>query len=488
MPSQQTDNQTKERLTKRILANSRILCWVSAVFPLLALLGWIFNINVFRQVYPGLPVMRTNTAFGLLLITIAILLTGRKRRSRKATVAACGLGVVVLLLGLLTLSEYFSGVDFGIDRLFFGHAVMPPGPYPGRPSPQTSANFILFGAALLAYNLRSLPIRPGQTFVLMAGANASIVSTAYILGTSQFHGFPMLGTGMAVHSAAAFILLAVALLLSRPDDGMMSLVTSGTRSGAMARQILFTGMAAPLVIGILTRVGVVAGWYSASAQISLFVVMIIALVLRRTWQLQGNRNRMSLWRARLSRSLRPQTRGFAKRRSDWSSPSAAQTLERGIGMSGPVRAYSTRGGLRFVVFAWKKSGLTWTHGFRACIPMIGRAYKKHWRIIFRVLPRSITPSFARRRNPATGSGSSPGEKCLRGMRRGSRTAWSESRPTSANESASKMNRGSLQKSERCSAPVWISTRRWRTLHDWRSVISRTSASSISTRKVVAVDC
>ena len=43
MPSQQTDNQTKERLTKRILANARILCWVSAVFPLLALLGWIFN-------------------------------------------------------------------------------------------------------------------------------------------------------------------------------------------------------------------------------------------------------------------------------------------------------------------------------------------------------------------------------------------------------------------------------------------------------------
>ena len=141
MPSQQTDNQTKERLTERIIWQTpRILCWVSAAFPLLALLGWIFNINVFRQVYPGLPVMR-----------------GRKRRSRKATVAACGLGVVVLLLGLLTLSEYFSGVDFGIDRLFFGHAVMPPGPYPGRPSPQTSANFILFGAALLAYDLRLFP-------------------------------------------------------------------------------------------------------------------------------------------------------------------------------------------------------------------------------------------------------------------------------------------------------------------------------------------
>src|SRR4029077_4965799 len=55
-------------------------------------------------------------------------------------------------------------------------------------------------------------------------------------------------------------------------------------SGDMARQILFTGMVAPPVVGILTRVGVVAGWYGPSSQISLFVVVIVALVLRRTWQ------------------------------------------------------------------------------------------------------------------------------------------------------------------------------------------------------------
>src|SRR5689334_148232 len=108
MTSQPTGSQAKERLTKRILTDSRILCLLSAILALLALLGWIFNIHVFRQVYPGLPVMHPNTAFGLLLVTIAILLTGSNRRSRKITLTACGLGGVVLLLGLLTLSEYFS--------------------------------------------------------------------------------------------------------------------------------------------------------------------------------------------------------------------------------------------------------------------------------------------------------------------------------------------------------------------------------------------
>ena len=130
------------------------------------------------------------------------------------------------------------------ESTVFSSALQPYRPelYPGRSSPQTAVNLVLFGAALLVFNLRSLPIRAAQVLVLMAGANATLMITGYIFSATQFYGFPQLGTGMAVHTAAAFILLAVALLLSRPRDGMMSLVTSGTRSSAMARRILLTGI------------------------------------------------------------------------------------------------------------------------------------------------------------------------------------------------------------------------------------------------------
>src|SRR5262249_10252654 len=90
--------------------------------------------------------------------------------------------------------------------------------------------------------------------------------------------------GMALHEAVTFILLALATLCSRPNDGIMSLVTSDTRSGSMARRILWAGIVAPPLVGALTRIGVVANWYDTSVQVSLVVVIIIGLVLQTTWR------------------------------------------------------------------------------------------------------------------------------------------------------------------------------------------------------------
>ena len=304
----QTDSDTKARLTKRSLTIAKFLCFTAAAFPVLAILGWIFDIRLLRQIDPSLPVMHPNTALGLLLVVSGVLLTAYQERFRRGSSAACALGAAAALTGLLTLAEYIAAGDLGIDRVFFGAATIPPELFPGRSSPQTAANLVLFGAALLVFNLRFLPIRAGQLFVLMAGANATLMITGYIFSATQFYGFPQLGTGMAVHTAAAFILMAVALLLSRPGDGIMSLVTSGTRSSAMARRILLTGILAPPLVGILTRIGVIADWYSASVQTSLFVVVLGGLLFGRHGRRQGNRSRMNCWPGRHSRSLRPQTR------------------------------------------------------------------------------------------------------------------------------------------------------------------------------------
>jgi len=78
--------------------------------------------------------------------------------------------------------------------------------------------------------------------------------------------------------------LALGLLCSRPNDGMMSLVTSDTHGGAMARRILLAGSLAPPLIAASTRIGVYANWYSVGVQVSLFAVVIVALILRTTWQ------------------------------------------------------------------------------------------------------------------------------------------------------------------------------------------------------------
>jgi PAS domain S-box-containing protein len=282
----QVSNETRERLTRRSLALSKSFCLLAAAFPLLAAAGWIFNIPLLTKVHPALPAMQPNTAFGLIAGAIAIFFTGDNRRSQKSCLVACTIGAIVSVLGLLTLGEYVFAWDLGIDRILLGGALSPVQHYPGRPSPQTSATFAILGAGLLAYNLRFIPVRIGQMCALVVGGNAIVALTGYIFNSSQLYGFPSLASdiGMAIHSAASFILLALALLCSRPNDGLMSLVTSDTRSGGMARRILLAGIVAPPLVGALTRIGVFENWYDASVQVSLFVVAIAGLMLRTTWQ------------------------------------------------------------------------------------------------------------------------------------------------------------------------------------------------------------
>ena len=109
---------------------------------------------------------------------------------------------------------------------------------------------------------------------------------------------------MAVQTATTFIMLVVALLGGRPHDGVMSLVTSGTNSSRMAARILGAWIVVPPLVGVATRLGVLAGWYDVSVQVSLFALAIMGLILADDMASQrGNWNGKSSWddeRSRLS--------------------------------------------------------------------------------------------------------------------------------------------------------------------------------------------
>jgi PAS domain S-box-containing protein len=275
----------RDSLTIRSLTLSKVLCILAALISLLAAAGWILGIEFLTKIHTALPAMQPNTALTLLLCAIATVFTGDDRRSGKDRRVALAIGAVVSFLGVFTLGEYVFSWDLGIDRIFIG-AAEAARLYPGRPAPQTAANIAIFGFALVIYNSRLLPIRAGQVCSLLVGINSITAMTGYIFSTSQFYGFPPIGAdiGMAVHTAVSFILLAVALLCSRPTEGMMSLVTSNTHSGGMARRILLAGILAPPLVGVLTGIGVYAGWYDVSVQVSLFAVVIVLLLLRTTWR------------------------------------------------------------------------------------------------------------------------------------------------------------------------------------------------------------
>jgi PAS domain S-box-containing protein len=140
-----------------------------------------------------------------------------------------------------------------------------------------SLNFIFLGLAIVFYTWRRLAYS-GQLAAIALMANALLALTGYVFGSWEFHEL------LALPTVASSTLLAVALIFSRPDLGIMTLLVSPTQSGRVARRVIMTLLVSPMVIGGLTRLVGATGWYDYDEQVSSFVVIVLALILRATWK------------------------------------------------------------------------------------------------------------------------------------------------------------------------------------------------------------
>src|SRR5205807_3991016 len=79
--------------------------------------GWLFDIDWLKRVHPAWATMKANSAFCFICAGFSLcFLNLRPATELKLRFAqACALAVTVV--GLLTLAEYLSGRDLGIDQL-----------------------------------------------------------------------------------------------------------------------------------------------------------------------------------------------------------------------------------------------------------------------------------------------------------------------------------------------------------------------------------
>jgi PAS domain S-box-containing protein len=167
-----------------------------------------------KSVLPGWVAMKPNTAVGLLISGLGLILLTQLHQ-RFAHRLLFGGGLVLLFIGGLTLSEYSMGWDLRLDQLLFSDQFEAPDTsHPGRMAPSTALCLILIGASFLA---GSLPVPSGLSFPFVQGLGAAIA----LLGLLSFLGYGIEAvfgyrgwnyTGMAIHTALGFFLVGSGLL------------------------------------------------------------------------------------------------------------------------------------------------------------------------------------------------------------------------------------------------------------------------------------
>lgn len=179
------------------------------VIGLCVIVGWHLHLQSLVQIIPGTIPMQYNTA--LCFITLALSAMGiiSERIPRPVCVITSSL---VSLVGLLVVFQYLTGVSIGIDTLFFYPWNQTLSADPGRMALTTAFCFFISGISLslLILNPRTLIVFVlAHTFPLSLGLTSLI---GYLFGITYVLPFH-LGTQMAIHTAAAFTIYGITMIL-----------------------------------------------------------------------------------------------------------------------------------------------------------------------------------------------------------------------------------------------------------------------------------
>jgi PAS domain S-box-containing protein len=182
---------------------------ITGLLGTIVLLGWYTHQQTLIQVNPAFVPMQYNTALGFALGGIALLsLLWSWQR------AAAASGLVVFLLGILTLVEYIFGPNLHIDQLFMEHYIHVETSHPGRMAPNTALCFSLSGLTIFVVLLRERYLTTHAWIGFLAALIISlglIAFTGYLFGIETAYGWGHL-TKMAIHTASGFMVLGTGLL------------------------------------------------------------------------------------------------------------------------------------------------------------------------------------------------------------------------------------------------------------------------------------
>ncbi len=174
---------------------------------LTVIFGWYTRNETLIQINEAFVPMQYNTALGFIILGISVWFTNAQKRT-----ALYITGGALLLLGILTLSQYIFNIELGIDQALMEHYINIRVSHPGRMAPDTAICFALGGIGAIISTTKN------KYSNAILGILASIVlSFGLVAFTEYFTVKTTWGWGgltkMAVHTSFGFMLAALATFL-----------------------------------------------------------------------------------------------------------------------------------------------------------------------------------------------------------------------------------------------------------------------------------
>jgi PAS domain S-box-containing protein len=263
----------------------RTLALTSGALALLggvvSFLGWRLDVPVLTDWFGRGISTQANTALCVAAVGAGICLQALGWWRTGALVAfAAGLAAAVTLL------EWVTGFDFGIDRLFtydrpWGRAGVVA---IGRMGLPAAVSLVLLACALaLGATEQRDRRRLAPRLALVTFAIATLSITGYLYRADLLFTVP-LATAIALQTAVFVIALSTAVIALHPERAPMRWLVSRSAVGMIARQSVPVVVIAPILLGWLRLEGERRGYYDTSFGTALLVLALIALLGVMLWR------------------------------------------------------------------------------------------------------------------------------------------------------------------------------------------------------------
>lgn len=178
-------------------------------FGFSVVLGWHGHILCLVQYQANTAAMVYNTALCFILSGFSVLALNYHFRH-----IAFILGVLIFIMGILSLAQHVFDVNLGIDEIFFKHYDNTANQHPGRMAPNTAFCFLLVAIAIFLIIWRRFPqysisLSSGLSFLLLSLAILFI--SGYFTPLQNAYEWGDV-TPMAKNTAIGFLLLSICLI------------------------------------------------------------------------------------------------------------------------------------------------------------------------------------------------------------------------------------------------------------------------------------
>jgi PAS domain S-box-containing protein len=261
-------NPSKARILSILQSYVKTASVILVAVGIIVLIGWFFDIPVFKSILPNLGTMKFNTAVGFMLAGASLWLLRKESETHQKKPVGRVLASLILAIGLLTLSEYLFGRDLGIDQLVVKDLATPANEYPGRMPVATAIGLSLMGLALLRIGTR--------TAQYLSFGIAFLSYSAILIYLFDFHGLDQLPvfTSIALYTTTSFFILSLAVMAAQPSGEVTEFLTTDKPGTRMMRRSLPMTILLLTVLGWLVQKGEALGLYNVTSETVILIILM----------------------------------------------------------------------------------------------------------------------------------------------------------------------------------------------------------------------